>query len=672
MQIPKVSVILTSFNHAKYICEAIDSTLNQTFGDFELIILDDCSSDNSWDLINQYSDPRIKALRNEVNKGPVEEINRTITEIATGEYIAIHHSDDVWELDKLEKQVNYLDEHPEIGAVFSNALAITENSSPLTDDQAVYTDIFNQPNRTRHEWLRFFLCHGNALCHPSILIRKLCYQDCGLYRSNLAQLPDLDMWIRLCLKHEIHVLPEKLIKFRVRDNEANTSASRPETRIRTIYEFYKLLPNYLMLTSFNDLKKVFPSAEKYNRNEETDIGFVLGMAVLELGSFPFTQLFGQDLLFEAISDPVRAANIKRLYNFDHKSFIALTGEHDVFSREEIVEKLNAIFTSYSWRLTRPLRFFTLLIREPKTLLARLQGKPRIASLTSDISLAVPFDYPMEELAPSLALICHVYYVDILDEIAGYFCNIPFPFDLYITTDTQEKQAKIQKFFSQWSRGKVEIRIALNRGRDIAPKLITCRDVYDNYEFILYLHTKKSPHFRSLRRWRGYLMETLIGSTEVVKSVFETFRSSPNIGIIAPQHLDALGVTGRWDVNFKIAQRLARRMGIKISRNDPIDFPSGSMFWFRSAAIKPLLDCKLSFDEFPIETNQVDKTLGHAIERLYFLACEQAGYDWIKISRPYLSGSPENEKRISSHDELINFVKNHQSELIKKTAVPGEK
>ena len=79
---PTISVILTSFNHAKYICEAIESTLNQTFTDFELIILDDCSFDNSWDLINQYSDPRIKAFRNEVNKGPVEGLNKAISEVA--------------------------------------------------------------------------------------------------------------------------------------------------------------------------------------------------------------------------------------------------------------------------------------------------------------------------------------------------------------------------------------------------------------------------------------------------------------------------------------------------------------------------------------------------------------------------------------------------------------
>ncbi|MDD1605895.1 MAG: glycosyltransferase, partial [Methylococcaceae bacterium] len=73
---PKISVILTSFNHEKYIQEAIDSVLNQTFTDFELIIWDDASTDNSWDLINQYSDPRIKAFRNDVQKRGIWGINK--------------------------------------------------------------------------------------------------------------------------------------------------------------------------------------------------------------------------------------------------------------------------------------------------------------------------------------------------------------------------------------------------------------------------------------------------------------------------------------------------------------------------------------------------------------------------------------------------------------------
>jgi glycosyltransferase involved in cell wall biosynthesis len=335
---PKISVIVTSFNHAKYICEAIDSALNQSFTDFELIILDDASTDDSWRLISQYSDPRIKAFRNDVNGDAKYKLNNAITELGIGEYIAIHHSDDVWTLDKLEKQVAFLDAHSEIGAVFTNALAITEDSSPFSDENHFYFNIFNQPNKTRHEWLRFFFTRGNALCHPSVLIRKSCYEDCGLYRYDMIQVPDFDMWVRLCMKYEIHVLPERLVKFRVRDNEANASGNRPEARIRGRYEFYKVLQNYRKITNFEDLVKIFPSASKFYRAKETDMDFALAMVALEEKPFIFTQLFGQDILFEVISDPKRAATIKRLYNFDHKSIITLTGQHDVFSQEEITER----------------------------------------------------------------------------------------------------------------------------------------------------------------------------------------------------------------------------------------------------------------------------------------------------------------------------------------------
>lgn len=679
----RISVILTSFNHGKYIRETIDSILNQTLADFELIILDDCSADNSWGLINQYSDPRIKAFRS-VKQGEVAyRMNHAISELALGEYIAIHHSDDVWELDKLEKQAAFLNANPEIGAVFTNALAIGEDSLPIADESHKYSSVFDQPNRTRHEWLRFFFNHGNALCHPSVLIRKSCYEDCGLYRYGMAQLPDFDMWIRLCLKYEIHVLPEKLIKFRVRDNEANASGGRSDTRIRTQYEFYKLLPNYRSLARFDELVKVFPSAEKYNRNEETDIDFVLGMTVLEQQPFPFALLFGQDILFEVLSDPMRAANIKRLYDFSHSDFMVLTGQHDIFSvealgrRDEVIavrdkaiterdEQISEIYASTSWRLTRPLRFIVRLLREPKPLFSRFEEKPHVASLMDDYSADVPFAYtPMVlESPPSLAVICHMFYVDMLDEIAIYLCKIPFVFDLYITTDTQEKKAKIEDFFFQWNRGKVEVRIAPNRGRDIAPKLVTCRDVYANYEYILHIHTKKSPHHGPLSEWRPYLMGTLLGSTEVVNSVFEAFGNIPDLGMIAPQHFDGVRNAVGWGLNFKIAKKLARRMGVKVHRDDPIDFPSGSMFWARSAAIKPLLDCNLSFDEFPLENNQVDQTLAHAIERLYFVACELAGYSWIKISCRQLAPNLGSEKRISNRNDLVSYMKNFRHELIK--------
>ena len=332
---PKISVILTSYNHNKFIGEAIDSVLQQTLQDFELIIWDDASSDGSWYLINQYTDPRIKAFRNETNKGPVFGINKAISEIAVGEYIAMHHSDDVWEVDKLQKQIDFLEAHPQVGAVFSDALAINEQSEPLRDSQHFYVDVFKQANRSRHEWLHFFFNTGNALCHPSLLIRKQCYAECGLYNSSLAQVPDFDMWIRLCLKYEIYVLPEFLVKFRVRDYEANTSGNRPDTRTRGLYEYYKVLSNYQAIQSLDELVKIFPNAQKHYRKEVTSPHFALAMVALEEKPFPFTELFGLEVLSSALVDVKQAAEIKQFYNFDYQNLITISAQHDVFSREEV-------------------------------------------------------------------------------------------------------------------------------------------------------------------------------------------------------------------------------------------------------------------------------------------------------------------------------------------------
>ena len=210
---PKVSVILISYNHEKFIREAIESVLNQTFTDFELIIWDDASSDDSWAIINSYNDSRIKAFLNDETRRGIYGINKAISEVASGEYLAIHHSDDVWASEKLQKQVGFLDANPIYGAVFTKVLAIGEDGLKYKDNNNYYANIFEQPNRTRHEWLNYFFYHGNALCHPSVLIRKQCFTDCGQYRYGMAQVGDFDMWIRICLKHEIYVLQEKLVYF---------------------------------------------------------------------------------------------------------------------------------------------------------------------------------------------------------------------------------------------------------------------------------------------------------------------------------------------------------------------------------------------------------------------------------------------------------------------------
>ena len=332
---PKVSVLLTSFNHSQFIREAIDSVLQQTFTDFELLILDDASTDDSWWIIKSYQDPRIKAIRNGKKGEITSKVIDVISNIATGEYIAVHHSDDLWETDKLGKQVAYLEKHADTGAVFTDAGAISEESLPL--EGHFYSGIFAQPNRTRHEWLRHFFNHGNALCHPSVLIRKECFDVCGFYRPWLWQIDDFDMWMRLLMKYEIHVLPEKLTRFRVRNHEANVSGNYRTARVRNLYEYHRILDNYRGIDNFEDLCLVFPEARKYYRADHSDVLFALGMVSLEVAIRPFAQLFALNLIQEALADPERALAIKTAYDFDIGNLKELTGQYDVFSIEELSE-----------------------------------------------------------------------------------------------------------------------------------------------------------------------------------------------------------------------------------------------------------------------------------------------------------------------------------------------
>jgi hypothetical protein len=325
----KVTVILTSYNHTRFLRESIDSVLNQSFSDFDLIIWDDGSTDDSWKVIESYSDPRIRAFKN-TDKQRGSPIATAVAYVDTGEYIAIHHSDDVWQKDKLEKQMAFLTAHSEIGAVFTDITPIGENGETFTDASRFNYKVFAQPNRSRYEWLNFFFYHGNALCHPSMLIRKVCYQECGMYRPGMAQLGDFDMWVRLCLKYEIHVLPEKLVRFRVQRNMANSSSGLMENRIRSAFEYFQILGHYRQLSTYEDMIKTFPAAQRFDRPDGFDPAFALATIAIEEGPYAFHKLFGVQLLFEALSDPERAETLRRLYNFDISKFREICGAYDVF------------------------------------------------------------------------------------------------------------------------------------------------------------------------------------------------------------------------------------------------------------------------------------------------------------------------------------------------------
>ncbi|MDR1855443.1 MAG: glycosyltransferase [Azoarcus sp.] len=328
---PKVTIVLTSLNHGRWLREAIESALRQTFDDFEMFIWDDASEDDSWAIIESYekADARIKAFRNPERRRGIYAYNNAI-KIAQGEYIAIHSSDDVWEADKLQKQVDFLDRNPEYGAVFAWPLIIDDDSRPI----AVGNDLersFAQPNRPRQQWLRRFLQAGNALCHPSVLIRKQCYADCGPYNPAFCQLGDFDMWVRLCLRHEIYVLPELLVRFRWHGDGSNTSAPNPATNNRHDFESLLALENFDRLDDLDEVLAIIPEGTKYLGEGDSDPTYVLGRALADICPFGFRRFYAQKLLFKLLADPERAARIKALHGFGPTELREIIGAGVVFA-----------------------------------------------------------------------------------------------------------------------------------------------------------------------------------------------------------------------------------------------------------------------------------------------------------------------------------------------------
>jgi glycosyltransferase involved in cell wall biosynthesis len=127
---PKVSVIVPSYNHAKFLRETIDCVLAQTFSDWELVIVDDRSSDDSMAILASYTDPRIRVSQNERNSGTYPTLNRCL-DLSTGEYIAVLDSDDLWAPTKLEKQVAALDKNPEASFSYTFGTAVDEEGQPV-------------------------------------------------------------------------------------------------------------------------------------------------------------------------------------------------------------------------------------------------------------------------------------------------------------------------------------------------------------------------------------------------------------------------------------------------------------------------------------------------------------------------------------------------------------
>ena len=304
---PRVSVVIKSYNHAAYVGQTIQSILDQSFQDFEIVVTDDGSTDGTADVIRRFADPRIHLRVFEQNRGISTAMNATIAR-ARGEYIAILNSDDFALPGRLERQVACLRANSAIAAVFGLPRTVDEAGEP-TRSFFDFAFPLSLPDLSRTSLLRNFFFHCNFLCAPTAMIRRSVYGQLGSYDPRLTNLQDFDMWVRLCTGHDIHIMPEELTAFRIRADHRNASAPRIDTALRSQFEFARILRRYRAMSP-DFLRRIF--AGDLAANEiAADGPHDRWLAELALTSAtPAHRLFALETLFESAQTEADLARLR--------------------------------------------------------------------------------------------------------------------------------------------------------------------------------------------------------------------------------------------------------------------------------------------------------------------------------------------------------------------------
>jgi glycosyltransferase involved in cell wall biosynthesis len=236
------------YNGETHLREAVESILNQTFYDFELVIVDDGSTDSSWQILSEYSakDSRIVLIQNEANLGLEKSLNKGLA-ATKGEYFARQDADDVSGSNRLQLQVDFLDNHPEVGAL-GTAVELIDEQGNTIGKNSLPTD---------RESLQSLLLFNNFMHHSTLMVRSSLMQKLGGYDETMRYVEDYDLWWRLSCLSGLTTLPNLLLKRRVDDGPRISKLYR-EKQLQNSFEIsWKALCQSLGEDSLNLNKKVY-------------------------------------------------------------------------------------------------------------------------------------------------------------------------------------------------------------------------------------------------------------------------------------------------------------------------------------------------------------------------------------------------------------------------------
>ncbi len=231
----------------------------------------------------------------------------------------------------------------------------------------------------------------------------------------------------------------------------------------------------------------------------------------------------------------------------------------------------------------------------------------------------------------VALVLFVYYEDLLDYCAKYASSMPKGCDIYIISSKEELLKEYKKILTKKGYN-IICRKAENRGRDVSAYLVTCADVYENYDYICCMHDKKTKQLTfplQGEEFSYHCFENNLASPGFVNNVIKTFEENPKLGMLVPPTIHFrpfFGTLGNEQgVNAAGLREVYQKLNLTIPFDDHPVAPFGSMFWIKGVAFKSILNHKWKPSDFPTEPLGNDGTISHAVERIYPMAVQNDGY-----------------------------------------------
>lgn len=324
---PIVSVIMPSYNHARYVGAAVESVLAQTLHDIELIVIDDGSTDGTQEVLRGIRDERLRCVFRERNVGASAGSNDGLA-LARAPFVAMISSDDVFAPTKLERQLRCWDEGAGPTAVFCTPRLIDGEGRPLRSGAHPLEGTFVSGRWSRGAALARLFHEGNFFCHPSVMARRETYERVGCYDPRMASLGDFEMWMRMAVQEpgDFVTLDGELLSFRL--HATNASAGTRANVNCGLHEWPLVVRHLRRLRDRPDVfAAAFPEATPWLAGTAEDVDFAFArLAVAH--RCPTVRTFGMQVLHELMDRPEVAARLRDVHGFAHRDLIAVAAATD--------------------------------------------------------------------------------------------------------------------------------------------------------------------------------------------------------------------------------------------------------------------------------------------------------------------------------------------------------